>query len=122
MEAITNISIRSQTDIDVLNCQAEEIVKTNPKSSFELCKKAIESAREISYDKGLAKANLNAGIASRHLSDYDSSFVYFENALRIYKVLNETYGEIRAYNSLANLYYTLSDYVNAIDHFKKCLI
>ena len=102
-----------------LNILADEGKQNKPKISLEICSKAIECATKISYKKGLAKANLIAGVSSRSLSDFEASLSYYSKALELYKELDDRTGRSRTLNSIANIHYSLSDYKKALDYYKQ---
>ncbi len=107
--------------VDKLNLQADEVRKTDAVLALELSKKAIDSAQSIEYTQGLAKANLNAGICCRLTSNFEAALQYYDEALRLYKEIDDRKGTSRTLNSIANVYLNLSNFPTAIEYFDECI-
>lgn len=121
METTIQNSTNSIERVEELNIQATETRRTDISLSLEQSLEAIKLAKSISFEKGLAKALLNAGIASRLLSDFNSAIKYNEEALSIYKKLDDKKGETRTINSLANVYMFLGNHHKAIELYDECV-
>lgn len=61
-----------------------------PKTAIGYAKKAIKLSKEINYDKGYVRGYQRLGIAYSNISEYDSSNIAYDKALKIYKVKNKT--------------------------------
>src|SRR5437870_11615770 len=70
-------------NVDLKNKLAEDTLKANPRKALELSKEAIREAEALSYKKGIARASMNAGVASRSLSSFDEAFKYCEKAVSL---------------------------------------
>lgn len=104
-----------------LNKEAVELVRGKPDAALEKCVQAIRLAERVSDTKSLASANLNAGICCRLLSRFAMASKYCNTAAELFRQLGDAKGECKAANSLANIYYTLSDYRKALESYLGCL-
>ena len=119
---ITNKTNRNSfEEVDLLNKQADEARKDNNNLSLSVSKEAISMAQLLGYSAGLAKAYLNAGISCRLSSNFEAAIEYYQEALKLYKKLNDKKGESRTLNSMANVYYSLSNFPKAIEYYDECV-
>lgn len=112
---------KSVETVDQLNRQADETRKMKPAAALELSKQAIDAAKNSGYKAGLAKAYLNAGICRRLGSNFESALQYSNDALIIYKEINNKKGESRTLNCIANIYLNMGSYPKAIEYFDECI-
>src|SRR4030095_1782468 len=120
-QAIQKKNITAKETVDQLNRQAEETRKLKPAVALELSKQAIDAAKNSGYKAGLAKAYLSAGICRRLGSNFESALQYCNDAITIYKDINDKKGESRTLNCIANIYLSLSDYSKASEYFDECI-
>ncbi len=120
MEAILNSKMTLEC-VDLLNRQADSARMIDTVLALEISKEAISKAKELNYMKGLAKANLNAGICSRLSSNFETYLQYYEEAISIYREIGDRNGESRTLNSIANLYLMLSNFPKALEYFDECI-
>jgi tetratricopeptide (TPR) repeat protein len=121
MDTITRDYKATIEKIDNLNQQADEARNSNTSLALELSKEAVNFAQNTEYKQGLAKAYLNAGICYRLTSNFESAFLNYEEALKLYKEANDTKGVTRTLNSIANTHLHLSNFTKAIEYFDECI-
>jgi len=107
--------------IEALNNYATKIRSSNIKQSFSLSEQAINLAETNNYQKGLAYAYWNHGIACRLLAKYEEAFTDMDKAFQIYNKLDDKKGLSRILNSKGNIYLALSDYEQALYYLNKSL-
>ena len=76
-------------EVERLNLAVKETLKNNAVEAMKLSKEAINAALLSGYSKGLAEAYLNAGIACRLTSNFEASIGYYDEALNIYRKIND---------------------------------
>jgi tetratricopeptide (TPR) repeat protein len=109
METTEKIRIENNSieKIDFLIQLAKEEIKIKPQRSLEYLHEAIAAGSKIDYKLGVARANLNAGMCYRQLSNFDQAFQHFGESLRLYKSIKDYRGESRVFNSIGNVHYSL---------------
>lgn len=95
--------------------------KENAELSLVLCKQAAESAKLAGYKKGLAKAYLNSGYSCRLLSEFEAAIEYFDNALPIFRQINDNTGISRTLNGIGNVHLNLSSFDKAIEFYDESI-
>ncbi len=87
-------AIQSLKDkIDDLNFRAWNIrVKDSPQA-FLLSKEALDLARNIQYEKGIADGARSLGFCYGRLSKHDEAISLFKESLSLYESLNDIDGQ-----------------------------
>lgn len=119
--ALSGNSTKCTEEIDAINSKASKARKSDSSTSLIMSKEAITAAKDAGYTGGLALANLNAGIACRISSDFENASAYFNEALGIYRAINDKKGESRTLNAIANVELNLSNFDNAIEFYEECV-
>jgi signal transduction histidine kinase len=107
--------------IESLNHYAEKIRASNINQSLSYSEQALSLAESNNYQKGLAYAYWNRGIAHRLLAKYDEAFTDMDKAFQIYTKLDDKKGLSRILNSKGNIYLSLSEYEQALYYLNKSL-
>ncbi|MFA6950522.1 MAG: tetratricopeptide repeat protein, partial [Lentimicrobiaceae bacterium] len=81
-----------QKDLSTLNAQAEKLVNSSPDKAILILKEVLKEM-DASGDRQLkAKVLKNLGNAQYHLANYRQSLEYYEQALKIYRELEDQEG------------------------------
>ncbi len=115
------ITQKSTDEIDEMNSNASKARISDSTISLVMSKEVISAAKNAGYTKGLALANLNAGIACRISSDFENASAYFNDALELYSGINDKKGECRTLNAIANVELNLSNFEKAIEYYEECI-
>ncbi len=107
--------------VDLLVNYANGESRIRPERSIDILREAISISKSVDYKAGRARAKLCEGICQRQLSNFDAAVESFNESLKIFKEISDINGEIRTLNSIGNVYYSLSDYNNAIGYFDSCV-
>jgi tetratricopeptide (TPR) repeat protein len=111
----------TQEKIDGLLYQANSKRNTSPEEALKYCKEANSLSESINYTKGSAISNQISAICCRQLAEFDNALEFNNKALALYKLLEDEIGQSKVLNSIANVYYSLSNYSKAIKYFDYCL-
>jgi tetratricopeptide (TPR) repeat protein len=117
-----NIQQNNNTEgVEALLAGANELRNKNAARSLELSKQAIKLAESINYQRGMAKANFNAGVCSRLTSNFETALQFYDKAISLYRLIDDKKGESRVMNSIANVYLSLGDFKVAAEYFDECV-
>lgn len=118
---ITNNPVVNRAFIDSLNKKAFSIFRTNPSETRKIALKNLSLSQAINYPTGEGKAN-NYIAMTYHLSgDFDSSYIFYQNALEIFQADNDTLNIGKIYNNLALLFTNREYYHLALQYNLKSL-
>ncbi len=123
-------TLHDTTRCDVLNRLSSIVYASNPDTSLELARQALDLSEKIDYLKGVASANNNIGIGHYVKGNYKlaidfnfKSLELFENGLRDGKInsADAKLGMGDAYNNIGNIYYRQGDASTALENYTKSL-
>ncbi|HQU58063.1 MAG TPA: tetratricopeptide repeat protein [Saprospiraceae bacterium] len=92
-----------------------------PATAHRYANEAIQMARPLRYDKGIADAEQAIGMTYWHQGENVQAVVHFKKAARIMGNLRDSMGMVRVYNNLGDLYFRKSDFSEALSFFGKSL-
>lgn len=81
----------------------------------EFASRAQQKAQQINFKKGEAKALIRLGIAHDISAKFDSALVCYDQALKLYVLINDAKGMASCYNNKAMIYSNQSNYQKAIE-------
>jgi tetratricopeptide (TPR) repeat protein len=105
--------------IDSLNRKSEELRKSSPDSALLIARKTLQLSQENNYLKGVGNSLNYIGIAFFYLSEYDSSMVYNERALNIFKNLKDSIRYNEVLISIGNIFQNRGMYIESAKYFEK---
>ena len=101
--------------IDALNNEAYELRHTDQKRSSELAQKALSLSTKEAYHPGRGHALLNSGFQEFSSSHYREAFSTFNQALNVFKELDDPAGIAHSYYNLGLVYLRMGDFDTAMD-------
>jgi len=108
-----------QKDLSTLNAQAEKLVNSSPDKAILILKEVLKEM-DASGDRPLkAKVLKNLGNAQYHLSNYRQSLEYYEQALKIYRELEDQEGIASMLNNSGLLFELRGDYSLALQRYNE---
>ncbi len=111
----------TEEQIDILNQLSHAYTLVSLSRAEELAQKALVSAQENEYDKGIATSFNNLGICASIQGKHAEGMDYFIKALRIRERLKDTKGMSHIYNNISRVLIYQGDYNLAIDYSKKSI-
>jgi signal transduction histidine kinase/Flp pilus assembly protein TadD len=117
----TKSDIKLQKEVDKLNEEALKASNNDVVIAKELLDKAQSLAREISYQKGLARNLYIYGYFYLRTSKYDDAKKCTDEAFSVYQNLNDKAGMGHCYNNYGGVYLYQSDYKKALEYYQKAL-
>ncbi len=107
--------------VDLLNQLSESLRDRDNMESNKYAKKALNEAKRLSYQKGIADALMNIGIQKAIKGKYDEGITNFKIALAKYHSINNEKGEARANNNLSRIYHFKNNYKDALIYLQRAL-
>jgi len=107
--------------VNLLNDLSSAYQCINPDEGIKMGTKAMELARKLKWDKGIAKANNNIGMNYYGKSDYTKSLEYYSKALEVFETTKNLRGTLSALGNIITLYISRSDYQKALEYLYKAL-
>lgn len=108
-----------QKDLTALNAQAEKLINTSPDKAMLILKEILKEI-DASGDRQLkAKVLKNLGTTHYHLANYMQSMEYYEQALKIYRELDDQEGIGAVLNNTGLLFEKRGDYSLALQRYNE---
>jgi tetratricopeptide (TPR) repeat protein len=114
-------SQKGEERINSLNCLAVMLFYENTERSIAYTKEAMNLAKELDYDKGIADAFRNRGYIFQHQGNFPKALDNFLEALSIFERLNDNYTLGWMYYDIARTHYLANNYPKAIEYGYKAL-
>jgi len=111
----------AQKRADLMCALAWELKSSDPKSAGLLADSALQIARQLKYDYGIAEALHSKGMVYWYLSDYQHAMTLFFQSLEIREQLKDTLGIARSYNNIGNVYFHQENYDKAEAYYRQSL-
>jgi len=109
-------------DVDFLiNVASGELMLRQPDSALQVANTALQKAKSIQYQAGIANANLSMARIYLNAPNYPKAIFHNTEALRIFKQLDNVPGQVRALNNLGYLRYDFGDYQTALQYYQKSM-
>ncbi|WP_256012566.1 tetratricopeptide repeat protein [Desertivirga xinjiangensis] len=106
--------------VENLNALSYKIRLTDPRKTINTGKQALEVARKINFELGMAEAYRVIGIGYAYLGENDTAIAKYSMALSLFKTTRYGEGEAKVYNNIGNLY-KYYDVEKSLNYFQKCL-
>lgn len=113
--------LKLQKEVDRLNDEALKASNNDVVAAKELLEKANSLAKEVSYQKGLARNLYVYGYYYLRTSRYDEAEKSTDDAFSIYENLNDKAGIGHCYNNYGGVYLYQSNYKKALEYYQKAL-
>jgi tetratricopeptide (TPR) repeat protein len=94
----------------------------SPKDALMYVDQALEMAKAINYDKGIAEATHTLGVIQFYLGDYELALSNYLKALEIRERLKDNIGLGRSYNNIGVIYRKMESFELAEDYFNRGLV
>jgi len=94
---------------------------SHPDSAIRFAGKAIELARAIDYQSGIAGAHRELGYSWGVKGNFEKSLNHYEQGEAIYRQTGDTLGLIAQLNDIGNTYMSQSEYDKALEYFFESL-
>ena len=96
---------------------AEAIKQNDTSNAISYAKQALKISNSLSYDKGIAGANIILGYIDRNNGNYKSAKIRYLFAVSYALKSNDLNTIAWAYQNMGNLYYIQSDYPKAMRYY-----
>lgn len=114
-------SKQDSSKIHTLNALFIEFEFNDPEKAKMYLRQAFELAILSGYKKGIADCYVYLGYFAQDKSNVPAAINNYNEALKIYKGLNDKKGISTSYNNLGNCYFEYSEYSKALNYFFKGL-
>lgn len=119
LKTLVETSLKSQSAPDTLNINrlnklAANYFESNPDSTLYYGHKSIELSRKINYQAGIADGLVQTGHANWFKGKFTEAQQNFDEAIVIYKYLNDYRGLSNCYTVYGRMYNLLADYKLAL--------
>lgn len=104
------------SEIDRINHESWQIVRTNPKLGIELAQKAFDASAETNYLNGITLATATLGACNVWLSNYDEALKYLFEARKLLEESGDHQKESQVLYHISCTFYFLGDYEKALDY------
>ncbi len=108
--------------INTINKLAANYFKSNPDSAYFYGQKGIELSRKIKYKAGIANGLLETGHVNYFKGKSAQAGKNFDEAIAIFKSLNDLKGLSKVYVSYGRMYNLLAEYPKALNYLDKARI
>jgi serine phosphatase RsbU (regulator of sigma subunit)/tetratricopeptide (TPR) repeat protein len=105
---------------DLLNEQAWDLNRKDPKQALELAEKAHAISANAGYKKGIAYALRTIGACHTWLSNNEEGFTRAFDAAALLKELDDKKEEAQVYYIIGTNFYYLGDYDHALKYYMLC--
>ncbi|HOZ73161.1 MAG TPA: diguanylate cyclase [Spirochaetales bacterium] len=120
MHVLTTNDTRFQA-VDSANARAWDILSAQPQSALEEAERALATASEAGYAKGVADAHLNIGWSMYYLTHLPEAYRAFLEVHREYLALGDVLGVCKTLNALGVYHYSIFRLEKAVDYFTQSL-
>jgi len=107
--------------IDLLNKLSHQYSQLSLETAEQFAHEALDRAKAIDYQKGIAAGYNNLGICHAIRGDYTVGLDYFISALRIREQENDLMNVSHTLNNISRLFIYQKDYDKALEYSKKSL-
>ncbi|MBC8276666.1 MAG: tetratricopeptide repeat protein [FCB group bacterium] len=114
----SSAAAEGSSKVDLLNELAYACGFIAPEKSIAYSREALELAREIGYEWGIADALNYLAMGYDVLGDYDQALKYYFESLRTFEKFDE-YGVSTILNNIGTLYSQMGDYEKALEYYEE---
>jgi adenylate cyclase len=121
LRKILSTKIADSTKVNVLNALTKALFNSNPDTAIVIGISAKLLAENIHYKKGEALACKNVGIGNYMLGKYKEAILSWQQAIEVYKILEDNKGIANMLNNQGAVYYNQGDDAKALELYLKSL-
>jgi class 3 adenylate cyclase/Tfp pilus assembly protein PilF len=124
IDSLLSIANKSKSDsnkVNVLNTISRSYFSTEPNKSIEFGIKARDLATKINFQKGIAFANKNIGIAYYMQSKNIEAIQTWNKAMEIFKNIGDKTGQANILSNIGALYFNQAEDTKAIENYLQSL-
>ncbi len=127
IKKVLNTQTEDNSRVDALNRLSSLVYSSNPDTSLELARQALDLAEKLNYAKGIANAYNNLGIGHYVKGNYKMAVDFNFKALEYYEntksipLAERKLGQGDAYNNIGNIYYRQGNAKMALENYSKAL-
>lgn len=114
-------SPKDSNRVKLLRKLAAEYCSVNPDSSLKYTIQTLELARQIKWDKGIAKAYMALGVVYENRSDYPQALAGYMDALRVNEKIGNQRGIAASNWGIGNIYRSQKQIDKAIAYTNKAM-
>ncbi len=100
--------------VDLMVRLARKLGADEPQRALDVSRRALEIARRLDYDAGIAYGTLSIGVALLVLSNHESALPVLTNSLSLFDALNDPEGRSRNLAALAQVELSMGEYDRAL--------
>ena len=124
IDSLQKVLALSQEDTSKVNTLIQlsmEIRTEKPEEAVRYGKAAVELARKLNYNKGLANAYKWTGVGYFIQASYLEAIPYYEQALQMYDSIGDKKGKASILGNIGNIWYNQGVQEKAIDYYLRTL-
>lgn len=121
LKKILSTTITDSARVDVLNLLSKVLFNSNPDTAITIAISAKLLSGNINYKKGEALACKNIGIGFYMGGKYKEAVLSWQQAIEMYKLLNDKTGVANMLNNQGAVYYNQGDDAKALELYLKSL-
>jgi class 3 adenylate cyclase len=107
--------------VNILNNLSKYYLDSSPEKAKNYGITAMQLAEKIKYNKGLALAFKNIGLADYTLGKYAETIEYFGQSLKVYETIGDLDGKAKILNNFGSVYYNRGEDDKALESYFKSL-
>ncbi len=107
--------------VDLMVRLARKVGANEPKRALDISRRALEIARRLDYDLGIAYGTLSIGLAEMVLSNHDAALPILRDSLSLFDALTDPEGRGRNLAALAQVDLSMGEYDRALANAFKAL-
>lgn len=108
-----------ESPLTLLNNKAEELMQSSPDESIKLLKEVLDKSTDNEQMNERARALKLMGIVHYYQQNYRQSHEYFEQALQLYRKLNDKDGIASILNNTGLIYERQGDFSSALKRYNE---
>ncbi len=114
-----SVSKNDSNKVILFNKVAREYLYKNPQLAFAYADSAELLSNKLKYDRGLSRAYTTKGIYYRNASEFDNSFKYHIDAIKICERTNDQKSLASNYTNLGVLFKTQGNFVKSLEYHEQ---
>lgn len=115
-----SFTIEDSIAVELLNKSGYDIRLTDPEKTLSYGLKALQKAKNVGYQNGIAEAYRILGIGYYYLGKNDKAIANYLSSLSNFEETNNLTGQAKVYNNIGNLYKEIN-YDKALEYFQRAL-
>ena len=107
--------------VNVLYELGKAYYRISPDTVRKLGVQALQLAKRLNFQSGIAKSENNIGVSYYFQGDYPKAFEHYEQAMNAYVAAKNQRGISSIYNNLGIIFRRQGNYAKALDYYQKAL-